>query len=168
MNDPPLNDGQFNDPRLQSFEARLAAMVPQTSPVQQQQLLYECAFAAGQRRAFRSLRRWQAVAAALGILLLGLSVPFAHDHLPLARPRLPLAGDRPKPILPAEGTSPRLSAPSEPAVVVRKPVTVELDAWQMETPGGALLAEQLAQLQGPDPHLRSLSVGALTHAILQP
>ena len=46
-----MNEPSLNDPHLQSLEARLAAMPPQESAARQQELLYRCAFAAGQSSA---------------------------------------------------------------------------------------------------------------------
>src|SRR5688572_8156186 len=84
MREQTMNDHTLSDPQLQSFEARLAAATPQSSPVEQQQLLYQCAFAAGQRAGRKSLRRWRVASAALVVLLFVLSVPVAHDHWKLA------------------------------------------------------------------------------------
>jgi hypothetical protein len=82
-----MNDHSLNDPQLQSLEVRVAAAAPQFSPIEQQQLLYQCAFAAGQLAGRKSLRRWRVASAALVVLLLGLGVPVAHDHWKLAEQR---------------------------------------------------------------------------------
>jgi hypothetical protein len=156
-----MNEYPLNDPELQSFEARLAARVPRVSPVEQQRLLYECAFAAGQRTAGRSVRRWQSAAAVLGLLLLSVAVPFARNQLLIAK-------HPSEPISPAEMAPPRLSPDSQPPAVVRPPVTVELDAWQIPASAEGALTEQLAQLKQTDPHMRSLAVGVFARAVMQP
>jgi hypothetical protein len=76
-----MNEQPLNDPKLVALEARLAALVPSVSPIEQQRLLYECGFAAGRRAAGKSVRLWQAAAAALVVVALGLCVPLAQDRL---------------------------------------------------------------------------------------
>lgn len=156
MNDPP-----HDDPRLARFASRLAAMPPRVSPVRQQQMLYACAFAAGKSKADRLLWRWQAVAALLGLLMLGVSVPLARDHLPIAR-------HAPKPMAPVAEPSRQPPDRLPPVEVATKLATVDLDAWQTRTPDDESLAAQVAQLKRIDPQHRSLSVGRMTRAALQP
>lgn len=156
-----MNEHSLNDAQLQSFEARLAAAVPQLSPIQQQQLLYQCAFAAGQGVAGRSLRRWQVVVAALVVLLLGMSVPFAHDRLLLAKQKV-------EPIVVPDETTQRMVTPSEIPIIARQPATVELDAWQTQQSSSVSLANDLDRFERTDPHLRSLAVGTLTRVFLKP
>ncbi|MSR60050.1 MAG: hypothetical protein EXS05_20830 [Planctomycetaceae bacterium] len=156
-----MNEHSLNDPKLQSFEARLAAKVPQLSPFQQQHLLYQCAFAAGQKTAGRSLRRWQAFAAALVVLLLGVSIPLAQDRLLIAKRTV-------EPIVPAEVTPQQMVAQSEIPIIARQSATIELDAWQTQPSSSALLTDELACFERTDPHLRSLAVGTLSRAFLKP
>jgi hypothetical protein len=156
-----MNEHSLNDPQLQSFEARLAGAVPQRSLTEQQHLLYQCAFAAGQTAVGRSLRRWKAVAVALVALLLGVSVPLGHD-------RLLIANRNRKPIGAAEGSPRDKATPLEIAVVGQEPATVELDAWQSQPSPSASLAAELARFERTDPHLRSLAVGTLNRAVAKP
>ena len=156
-----MNDRPFDDPQLQSLETRLAAAVPRISSIQQQQLLYQSAFAAGQTASRKSLRRWQASAAALVVLLLGLSVPAARD-------RWHVAEKKAEPFMPTEVTPQRKFAEMAIPTTARQSTTIELDAWQMQQPEGVSLADELAQIQQSDSHLRSLAVGTLTREVLQP
>ena len=64
----------LNDPLLQSLEARLAGSVPQISSEAQRRMLYNCAFAAGQRTSVIMLRRWQFTSVALTLMAVGLGV----------------------------------------------------------------------------------------------
>ncbi len=156
-----MNDHSLNDPQLQSLEARLAAAAPQSSPVEQQQLLYRCAFAAGELAGRKSLRRWRVASATLVVLLLGLSVPVAHDHWRLAaQKREPSTSTelKPQPML----------AQSEILFSARQSAAFDLDAWQMPRSDRVSLSDELAQFRNTDPHLRSLAVGTFTRAMLQP
>ncbi|MBC7854717.1 MAG: hypothetical protein IAF94_14900 [Pirellulaceae bacterium] len=161
-----MNEHTLHDPQLQSLEARLAAMLLQVSPGEQQQLLYQCAFAAGKGVSTRSVRRWQAGAAVLIVLLLGMSVPLARDEWLLATQRV-------KPPVPTqESPAPKESTPSaalaKDDVPQRVPAskTVELDAWQLPAAKEHSFAEEMALLENSDPHLRSLTVGSLTRTVL--
>jgi hypothetical protein len=157
-----MNEHTLHDPQLQSLEARLAAMPLPVSAGEQQRLLYQCAFAAGKGVSTRSLRRWQAAAAVLVILTLGMSVPLARDEWLLATHRA-------KPPVPAqESPAPKESTPS--AALAKDDVppskTLELDAWQLPAVKEQSYAEEMARLEKSEPHLRSLTVGTLTRTVL--
>lgn len=163
-----MNEHTLHDPLLQSLEARLAATPLQLSTGEQQQLLYQCAFVAGKKTSTRSLRRWQAAAAVLAVLLLGMSVPLARDEWLLATQRA-------KPSVPTEqAPGPIEIAP--PGMLAQELVphhtpqlaAVELDAWQLPARDKNSFAEEMARLEMSDPHLRSLTVGTLTRAVLNP
>ena len=165
-----MNEHTLHDPQLQSLEARLAATNLQISAGEQQQLLYRCAFAAGKSASIRSVRRWQAAAAALVLLALGMSVPLARDEWLLA-------SQRAQPSIPTEhAPAPVDTAPSPTRTFVQDSVphrtpkltTVELDAWQLPPPDANSFAEEIARLEKSDPHIRSLTVGTLTRAVLNP
>jgi hypothetical protein len=163
-----MNEHTLHDPQLQSLEARLAATPLQLSAGEQQQLLYQCAFAAGKKTSTHSLRRWQAAAAVLVVLLAGISIPLARDEWLLATQRA-------MPPVPAEqAPAPKDTAP--PTMLVEELVphrtpqvgNLELDAWQITHSEKNSFAEELAHLEKSDPHLRSLTVGTLTRTILNP
>lgn len=156
-----MNDYPLDDPRLRSLEAQLAQMAPQASPAEQQQLLYHCAFAAGRQAAGKTIRRWQAAAAALAVLLC-LSVPLAREHATLARRSA-------EPPAPAAITPRQVPADRETwPIVERQPAAVALDAWQTRPSIDASFASELAQFERSDLQLRSLSLGTLTREILKP
>lgn len=156
----------LNDPRLQALEARLAAMPPQLSTVQQQQLLYECAFAAGRQSARHTVRRWQASFAGMMVLLVGLSLPLIRKDL--------LVDNEPRAADPAAADLARVEIAAQPAASTLEfsPLghwpssEVSLDAWQVQTQASASFDRELAQFAKSDPQLRSLAVGALTRRIL--
>src|SRR5262245_14749454 len=122
-----MNDPSFNDPNLQSFEARLAAMTPQESPARQQELLYHCAFAAGRSAGGKTVRRWQAAVAALAVLLVGMSIPLARSQMQVAQPK-------PEQAAPVQDVQPQppMLAQEEATPAVRQAVVVDLDAWQVQ------------------------------------
>jgi hypothetical protein len=157
-----MNEPSLNDPQLLSLEARLAAMAPQESPARQQELLYRCAFAAGQSSARTAVRRWQAAAVALAVLLIGASIPLANHQLAVAK-------RDPKPAPPQRVAPPQppMLAQQEIPPTVREPVHLELDAWQVASSPSTSLAIDLAQFQQVDPELRSLAAGALARSVLQ-
>ena len=155
----------LNDPRLQALEARLAAMPPQLSTAQQQQLLYQCAFAAGRQSARHTVRHWQAAVAGLMVVLVGLSLPLLEETQ--------LGKEPPAAELGAAGLA-RAEVAAEPAADTldlsplghRPPAEISLDAWQVRTEASASFDHELAQFANSDPQLRSLAVGSLTRRIL--
>jgi len=155
-----MNDHPLDDPRLRSLEAQLAQMPPQASPAEQQQMLYQCAFAAGRQAARKTTRRWQAATAVLAVLF-GLSIPLGRDNSLLAR----RAAEPPAP----KNVAPRQIPAEEetPLVVQRQGAAVALDAWQSR-PSTDALANELAQFEHSDARARSLSLGMLTREILKP
>jgi hypothetical protein len=155
-----MNDHPLDNPRLRSLEAQLAQLAPQASPAEQQQLLYQCAFAAGRQAARKTIRRWQAATAVVAVLF-GLSMPLGRDNSLLAR----RAAEPPAP----KGLAPR-QIPAEqeaPLIVQRQPAAVALDAWQSR-PSTDTFANELAQFEYSDVRARSLSLGRLTREILKP
>ena len=154
-----MNRDAFNDSELKGFEARLATLAPQLSHVEQQQLLYECAFAAGQHKARRAVRRWQTATVSMGLLLLGAVVPIAQDQWRIEPPPGAL-------VVVQQGLSPKLPEASDSAVMPIRPVTADLDAWQLPNLPGVLLNQQMAQLEQSDLHTQSLAVGRLTQTLL--
>src|SRR5262245_25556916 len=109
MREPTMNEHSLTDPKLQSLEARLAAMSPRAASAEQQRLLYECGFAAGRKISTRTLRIWQSAAAALLLLSLGLSIPLAQSGAMLATKRQ-------EPFIPTESnTSPMIAQRDTPA-----------------------------------------------------
>jgi hypothetical protein len=150
----------LDDIQLQTLATRLGDIVPKVSAAEQQQLLYECAFAAGQRAAKRVVRRWQGAAAVLTVLLMGASIPLARER---SAPEQAIA------VQPAQNRGlERTAADDEiPPIPVRGANAILLDAWQTKPSTVASFDSELAQFARMDPHLRSLAVGALTHQILE-
>src|SRR3954468_21330221 len=79
-----MNDNPLNDPLLQSLEARLAGIPPRLPAAEHQQLLYQCAFAAGkavgQRASSRVIQSWAAAASILALLCAGLAYRTVLDR----------------------------------------------------------------------------------------
>src|SRR5438045_7376781 len=77
LREAEMTDNPLRNPELQSLEARLASMPPRLGAGEQQQLLYQCAFAAGkaagQRASGRVIRGWTAVTSILALLCVGLA-----------------------------------------------------------------------------------------------
>lgn len=156
-----MNHYSLNDPQLQALEAQLAASAPLVSTARRQQLLYRCAFAAGQSAASSTLRRWQGAVAALTVLLLGMSIPLARGPSMLAKREVEPPARR-------ELSSQGIPAEWENLPIARgAAVTVALDAWQMPPSATASFDDELAQYEQIDPRLRSLTLGALTRKMLE-
>lgn len=155
-----MNELSPSDPRLAALEARLAATPPQLSPAEEQQLLYQCAFAAGQGAAGKMLWRWRAIAATLLLLTLGMSMSIVQGGFNLARTPLERS-------VPVDTEPPRMMAKQQDIPeFVRPRAAVRLDAWRVqESMSGAAV---VAQFDHTDPNLHSLTVGALTRQVLQP
>ncbi|HEX7379056.1 MAG TPA: hypothetical protein VF278_18180 [Pirellulales bacterium] len=151
----------LNDPHLQALEARLANMPPQVSMTRRQQLLYECAFAAGRKSAGRIVRRWQAAAVVLIMALVGLRVSPAGNA--------PIAAERGGAALTHREVSPESADGAlELSPLGRRPSReVSLDAWQVRSRAAASFERGPAELAHNDPRLRALTVGALTRRILE-
>lgn len=158
MREPTVNDHSLNDPKLQTFEARLSAMSPQISAKEQQHLLYQCAFAVGRRAGRRSLRRWQASTVALVLLSLGTAVPFIQNRW---TPTRQLAESN----APTE-VRPQLKLIRQRAAAPRQTSAIALDAWQM--PHSAQSAFDSTHAAHIDPSVRSLTVTGLIRAMQTP
>jgi hypothetical protein len=153
-----MNDDSLSDPRLQSLEARLAAMAPQVPLHEQQQLLYQCGVAAGRKATRGALLRWRVIAASLLVVAIGLSVPRGSD-------RVEIAEDHKAESEPVEIRLPRFAEVEIPEI---RRGDVELDAWQAPRPERDSLADELARFEQTDQHLRSLTVGAMMRSVLRP
>ncbi|HVX63037.1 MAG TPA: hypothetical protein VHC19_20615 [Pirellulales bacterium] len=155
-----MNDFSPNDPHLQDLEARVAAALPRTSTAEREQMLYQCAFAAGQAAVRKRLRRWQGATAVLTVLFAGLSVSFVRQPaLPVNRMAAP-----PAPVLVAPDRTP---TELERLLAARRPAAVALDAWQAPPSASESFAEELARFEQTDPRLRSLALGPLTRKLLE-
>ncbi len=154
-----MNDYPLDDPRLRSLEAQLAQMSPQASPAEQQQLLYQCAFATGRQAARKTTRCWQAASAVLA-LSLAVSLPFARES--------PLLAKRPAPPPATERTPPRpMLEELEFSPLARRPMAgVALDAWQARTSNPDSLARDLAQFEQADAREQALALGVMTREFL--
>ena len=159
-----MNTQSSGDAQFQLLEARLAAAAPQLSPSEQQQLLYECAFAAGRNANRKWLRNWQIAAAGLVGMVLGLGLSLS---LPIKRDQRTLVEKKPVLSTPTDVKRQPMSVPDVPRPA-RQSATVELNAWQVQQSESVSLADQLAQFKQTDPHLRSLSVGTFTRTVLHP
>jgi hypothetical protein len=164
MNEYPSDQHRSDDVHLQALEARLASMVPRLESIEQQQLLYRCAFAAGQRAARGHVRRWQTAAIAMASVLgLVLILPFARN----AGGAAGIADRDPAPP-PREFASPERDATNESPREAWSTAVLELDAWQVERSEEASLAEELDRFREDDPDLQASSVAHLMRAFGQP
>jgi hypothetical protein len=91
-------------------------------------------------------------------------VIFAVSVLP-SRDSDPVADHRSRPSGPVEVTQPETLVMEIPATV-RQESAIDLDAWQ--TSSNSSSSHELAWDAETDPHLRSLTVGALTRSLLSP
>ncbi len=156
MSGPALNDTQ-----LQSLEARLTATVFQLPLVRQQELLYRCAFAAGQNAAHSRIRRWKTAASMFAVLFLTVGGMLVCDRWMLAPQVLeqPIASDRtPAPTVP-HTDFPRIA---------QETIHIELDAWQMPSKETASPSSEFALLNEIEPRLCSLTMSSLTRKALEP
>jgi len=72
-----MNDHPLSDPALQSLEARLASLPPRLAAGERQELLYRCAFAAGEsagrRASSRAILGWMVTTSILALVCLALT-----------------------------------------------------------------------------------------------
>ena len=156
-----MTDDLLPDPQLRLLEAQLLAQPPQVSIAKQDELLYACAFAAGQQIARRSLRRWRMSTIVMGGMVVGMAIPHFGGSSQMARH----PSEQSVPMVPAPSQQP---APPESMVSMQKPTTAVLDAWQVSDPVDQSLSDQLAQLERTRPQMKSLTVGTLIRAELHP
>jgi hypothetical protein len=155
-----MSTNRIDDPALQAIENQLAGLAPQISSAEQQDLLYQCAFAAGKQTMTRSLRRWQGAVAALAVLLVSVSVPLANNQWTVAR-------HEPPPPKKQTPTNVQIAA-AEPVTDPIRPVVParQFDAWQLALNSSDAVASNLEQMERTDPEMRSFGVVALTRAAL--
>jgi hypothetical protein len=139
------------DPHLRSLEARLSAQTPSLSADRQQDLLYQCAYAAGQKAARAKLRRWRAGAIACAALLAVMAGRSLSD---------PSEVDRDVAQAPARSIWKPWQLFIEKAIAPGKQLTTSLDfdAWQIPepSPGEPRSSEEM------DAREHSLTVGSLS------
>lgn len=143
-----MNEHSLNDPLLQSLEARLAAGVPRVSAAEQQQMLYQCAFAAGRHASVRTMRRWQAATATLAAIVVAFGLPqfISRNQVavqPPVRPSSSIVIDSPKPV-------------PQPAVQLTERTGIQLDAWQLPHSDDSLHSQMLAHHDATDSSVNSL------------
>lgn len=154
-----MNDDSHLNIELNAFAARLAARPPQISSQRRDDILYASAFASGRNAAVRSLRIWKATAAVLSALLVGTVISPLHNPSQIV--------DRhDEPAVPVDVTPSRQMDDATPVAFRRKPVAVNLDAWQVPSPPDEKLSKQLAEWSRSDPHFRAMSVSSLTRTFL--
>lgn len=152
-----MNDRPYQDQQLQAFEARLAMLSPKLSDDDRSELLYQCAFAAGQRSSARRVHTWQLTTAALLLVLLGASVPLVSPPFQVAR-----HAERPPPLEPQAPAREAVPAEiSDRDLFPRPAVEVALDAWQLPDTSGDKLSHELARFEEQEEAFRSLAMGVL-------
>jgi hypothetical protein len=156
-----MNDDSLDDPQLRSLEARLASAAIHIPAAEQQALLYQCAFAAGQKAANRRLRRWQAAAATCAALLLATVGLQVRDGWTTAMPIVATT-------VPANPPPRQSIEPDEIPRAAQWPTAIALDAWQLHPRENAAVLGEIALLDDIDPRLRALTVGALTRQAFKP
>ena len=154
-----MSTNRIDDPTLKAIEDQLAGLTPQLSSAERQDLLYQCAFAAGKQTMTRSLRRWQGAVGALAVLFMSVSLPLATSRWPVARHEPP----------PGPAPTQVLVASAGPVSESIRPVVSagQYDAWQVALNSSDAVASNLKQLERIEPETRPLAVAALTRAALQ-
>ena len=154
-----MSEHRLEDPALNDIETRLAAAAPRLGTAEQQELLYRCAFEAGQRAGLGRVRRWQvATVAAAALFVAALILPSARSPAP-AEQRVAVESSRPR-------VASESAADESTAARPRQLAPVELDAWQLEQRATAL-SEELASFEQLDPRMQSSSVAHLLREFAQ-
>jgi hypothetical protein len=154
-----MNDHSLRDPQLQFIEARIAAVQLHVSELEQQELLYRCAFEAGRKTFAKKLRYWQTFTLALLVLSCATSVPLVRDRLMPARRHAESNA-------PVRAMARQELGPSHSPFLERQLASFELDAWQLQPSDNTLAGSYLVQTDQIDPHTRSLTLGSLTREFL--
>jgi hypothetical protein len=155
-----MNEHRFEDPSLRDIEARLAAAAPRLGAAQQQELLYRCAFKAGQHTGLGRVRRWQvATGAAAALCVAALILPPARSPRP-ADQRAAVPSSSPQ-------IASESAADESTAARPRQVAPVALDAWQLERRPASALSEELASFEQLDPRMQSSSVAHLLREFAQ-
>lgn len=157
-----MNEKDLSDPLWQSFEAQLAAQVPQISLQERNQILYACAFSAGQTKGSQSLRLWKMTVTMLGLLLTVSLIPHLHAPPDIARQIQSIPGS-------SEGTSPQsVTAEETSESDSQMYLMANLDAWRVPSSENRMLSSQLTEFAQLDPYLRSITVSSMSRAVFNP
>lgn len=163
-----MNDHQLNDPRLESLEAYLSSLSPRLASDEQRELLYQCAFAAGEQAAKQHVRRWRTATLALSLLTCGLlfSIPSRVD-LPL-EPGQPagsgLTAHAKTTVNEVIATQTRNDSP--PATTpLHEPARVQLDAWERRPDQIAEFSDALLRFQQLEPAARANTMIAIERSL---
>ncbi|MFN9370564.1 MAG: hypothetical protein ACK6D3_01620 [Planctomycetaceae bacterium] len=156
-----MNEDLPHDPELRRLATQLAACPPQVAALEKDQIFYACAFAAGKNASDRTMRLWRTTAAVLSVLVVGamlpyLLVPSQKADQPISQSTL------------SEPLAPPSLVPRASFSVAKNSPTASLDAWHVPTSNSELLSQQLTEMTQFSSHLRSLTVSALSRAILNP
>jgi hypothetical protein len=157
-----VNDNDISGPPWQSFEKELAVHVPQISVQERDQILYACAFAAGQMKRSQSIRFWKMMVTTLSLLLAVSLIPHLHSPSDISYETQSVPGS-------PEGTSSQAmkaeeASESESEILLM----VNLDAWRVPSSKNRLLSSQLTEFGQLDPYQRSLTVSSMNRVVFNP
>ena len=164
-----MSDHSINDPNLQDLESRLANMILRVSPRDAQNLLYQCAFEAGQKKTGKAIRRWQAAVATLFVVSMGLSVALVNQKVTrtdMVQSPPTIGSQSTSTVASSNGAKP--AAAQDIPQISRKEISVDLDAWQLRSTNGETTASDMALVVHSDPTLQPYTVGALTRTVFVP
>ena len=150
-----MNDEFPIDPALQSLEVRVSALRPKLPGREVDDLLYHCAFAAGQKVAAGRTRRWQIASAAMAALFIAVSIAVVSERGRVARRELATRD--------TVSTGQLQTSDRDPRPVPRV-VRVPLDAWQVHADTTATFETALTRFNRIDRDARSLAVGTMMRA----
>ena len=154
-----MNEPTIHDPELLAMESRLAGTTPHLALLEQQSLLYHCAFQAGLNRGAKSSRRWQWVAVASLALATSTGLTLIRSDRGTGSP---VAVSRvPKAVPPHEELRPNETLAAGPQLA-----EVRLDAWALPETELPQTDDLRVEPEPVDANVRLLTLAALSRGAL--
>jgi hypothetical protein len=158
-----------NDPQLEALAARLSSLAPKLADDEQRELLYQCAFAAGETFAGRRAVRWRNISSVLAVLLCGFFVSALGRGIWQVGPAQ-MEHDSPVtqssvPVTPSAVETPPIATADVSLELVQQRDSIQLDAWANHDDPVEAFSAALARFQQLDPAARSRSVTEIQRSL---
>jgi hypothetical protein len=166
-----MNEHPGADRQLELLAARLSSLAPKLTGDEQRELLYRCAFGAGEKSARRRAAFWRNMCAGLAVLFCGtmaFTVGRAVQQVASSEPPREITIRDAS----SQATDARTVVPSpvrapvdEPPGIIGGRMSLKLEGWTARPDRSAAFDEAFDRFQKLDPAVRAQSVSAMRNTL---